>query len=224
MRTLKHLVWLSKKYLLRKNLVQWLYKLSKFNFPDPLCVLSCTAQLPVQSGGVQTLAVVTVGPPRSGLVKPIYRNISYSQLVTTRRPENINLATTKTPATLRSYKYHKKKQSLLKCHELSDNFHHFMVWFDVYLFHLSPKSGIITIGIDRSPSNNALNRQLTQSYHVSSWLFQLFKWDLLKLKIKYLEILTTLVKHSHFSEFFPPFSSTNQMRISHKTSKKVQIF
>ena len=102
-------------------------KLSKFNFPDPLCVLSCTAQLPVQSGGVQTLAVVTVEPPRSGLVKPIYRNISYSQLVTTRRPENINLATTKTPATLRSYKYHKKKQSLLKCHELSDNFHHFMV-------------------------------------------------------------------------------------------------
>ena len=74
-------------------------------------------QLPaVQSGCVRTLAltVVTVGPPRSGLVKPIYRNISYSQLGISRRPENINLAPSQTAATLRSYKLYQQKTTVVK--------------------------------------------------------------------------------------------------------------
>ena len=180
----------------------------------------CTAELPVQCGCVQRLTGVTVGggTSESGLVKPIYRNISYSQLGIRPRPENIVLATTRTGGTLRSYKYLRKTRGLQMSwddwkHSLIEH-HQMMVWFDV---PLSPSYQIVIIGIDRSPSNNVLNTQLTQSYHVSPGLFQLFKWDLPKLHRRCLQIFSTF-------SLSRIFSSTNQMRFFHKTSKKVKYF
>ena len=84
---------------------------SKWQFSAVQCVQSCTAELPVQCGCVQTLAGVTVGPRSLRLVKPIYRNISYSQLGITRRPEKTSLATRQSGATLRSSKYQEENKT-----------------------------------------------------------------------------------------------------------------
>ena len=95
-----------------------LYKLCKLNFagtPSPVSLQYSSSYL-LYSTGVygHSQTVVTVGPPRSGLVKPIYRNISYSQLGISQRPENINLATKQTAATLRGYKFYQQKTQLFK--------------------------------------------------------------------------------------------------------------
>ena len=177
-------------------------------------------QLPVQSGCVHWLAGRRSRQESAG-VKPIYRNISYSQLGIRPRPENIVLATTRTGGTLRSYKYRRKTRGLQMYwddwkHSLIEH-HQMMVWFDV---PLSPSYQIVIIGIDRSPSNNVLNTQLTQSYHVSPGLFQLFKWDLPKLHRRCLQIFSTF----SLSRIFSSILLNKPNEIFSQNIKKGKIF